>query len=201
MDDKLSAAEQAVCDRLERLYGSPARGHHNWDHVEYMLDVIGRNAALVNDMRMVRMAVWFHDAVFDTREKDNEEKSALLASEWLQGVCSAAEISDVGRTIMATKHHRVPFILGRESLMRDIALVIDADLAILGDTPERFDVYDAGTRFEYGWVSDADWAAGRGQFMRDMLARPHIFITREMQEEREEQARTNIARLLGSLGG
>lgn len=197
--DRLTAAEQDIVNRLKELYGSPLRGHHDWDHIEYMLAILQRHASRIHNIGTLRKAVWFHDAVYDTRSQYNEEESSLLARAWLQDICPPEEIDDIDTTIIATKRHLVPFLPTRPRFMSDIAWMIDADLAILGDTPERFYAYDKATRFEYDWVSDEDWAVGRGDFMRTMLDRPLIFHTPEMREERERQARSNIARLIKSL--
>lgn len=195
----VSAVESEIVSRLRRIYGSPLRGHHDWDHIEYMIDILDEHAGRIHEMGMLRRAVWFHDAVCDSRAHDNEERSAQLAREWLSDICPDWMLDDIDTAILATKRHLLPLTLARPEFVSDVAWLLDADLAILGDEPARFDAYDRGTRFEYAWASDEDWAAGRSGFMQTLLDRPTIFHTKEMRMEREEQARSNIARLIASL--
>ena len=64
------------CTRLWRAH----RAYHTLRHIEACLAWM-RDAPLEDDDRIAaEFAIWFHDAVYDTRASDNEERSADLAA-------------------------------------------------------------------------------------------------------------------------
>ena len=76
----------------------------------------------------------------------------------------------------------------------DAHILLDADLAILGSSPIRYDSYRWAIRQEYVAVSDEVYKTGRLQIIDHFLDRDHIYYTESIRAEREEQARTNLAR-------
>src|SRR5205085_10206723 len=64
---------------LIKAYGGPGRYYHNLDHLEGVLVAIERLRDESHHPNLVQLAGWFHDAIYDTRALDNEERSALLA--------------------------------------------------------------------------------------------------------------------------
>src|SRR5207249_3206443 len=98
------------------------------------------------DREAIEMAIWYHDAVYDSRAKDNEEQSADLAEKAgkTAGV-SSGFLARVRELILATKHVMPP-----EDA--DAALLVDVDLSILGQSGDRFDQYEEQIRREYDWV-------------------------------------------------
>src|SRR4051794_22476684 len=73
-------AAYPVFDRLVAAYSEPHRHYHNLEHIAEMLRVVDRLSKFAADPDAVRLAVWFHDAVYDPRAKDNEKLSAILAA-------------------------------------------------------------------------------------------------------------------------
>lgn len=71
-----------VWPRLDAGYADLARAYHNWTHVAAMLDGLNSVRTLEEfaeaDFEAVELAIWFHDAIYDARAKDNEERSARL---------------------------------------------------------------------------------------------------------------------------
>src|SRR5690242_14027091 len=65
-------------DDLARRYSEPHRRYHTLAHVEELLALL-RDFEL-QDRDSVEAAVWFHDAIYDTRATDNEARSAELAA-------------------------------------------------------------------------------------------------------------------------
>src|SRR5262249_29709920 len=141
---------------------------------------------------------WFHDAVYDTRRHDNEEKSAELAAERLAGVLSPDRIACIVSMIRATAGHVVPEGLD-EATRRDCALFLDMDLAILSAAPDKFAAYEAAVRCEYGWVPDALWIEGRRKVLQGFLARPTIYASPPFRASHEAAARENLTRSLECL--
>jgi predicted metal-dependent HD superfamily phosphohydrolase len=69
----------ALGRELVRRYGHITRIYHDLRHLESVLTHIDRLQREADDVRLVRLAAWYHDAVYDVRRDDNEEASAALA--------------------------------------------------------------------------------------------------------------------------
>ena len=74
---------EPIFQDLCRRYSEPKCAYHNLDHVAAMLAIAPGLGYMVHDDVAARLAVWFHDAVYDTRRNDNEEQSAAYAAELL----------------------------------------------------------------------------------------------------------------------
>ncbi|MBN9221629.1 MAG: hypothetical protein J0I79_27110 [Mesorhizobium sp.] len=183
---------------LSALYRATDRHYHNLAHIEAMLALAGDYRASLQDPEAVEAAIWFHDAIYDSKAKDNEAKSASLAQEMLAGRAEADRLGRIGAMILATATHQPPLLDG-EAAMRDASLFLDMDLSILGAAPDAFDAYERAVRREYGWVEEPMWRAGRGAVLKSFLDRPHLFHTEEFRRRFEPQARLNIARSLAVL--
>jgi predicted metal-dependent HD superfamily phosphohydrolase len=186
---------------LKSLHDAPGRHYHVWRHPLSMRALAARYAHLITDMESVLAMIAFHDAVYDSQRNDNEERSADLAREMLSSVSlPPAQLEFILSGILATKRHLIPSGLS-VSQGRDVAFLLDADLAILGASEEEFDAFDAAVRKEYAWVTFEDWKVGRAAVMRSFSERPAIYLTDEFLAAFEDQARRNIARLLKALEG
>jgi predicted metal-dependent HD superfamily phosphohydrolase len=132
-------------ERLAASYSAPERVYHNLEHISEMLEVVARLAVAIDDPVAVRLAVWFHDAVYDTRRSDNEEKSAALASDVLGTLSVSRRTTEhVAAMIRATAHLSSP----EPPPDPDTTALLDADLAILGAAPERYSRYARDIRLE-----------------------------------------------------
>lgn len=181
-----------------RAYKAPDRHYHNLAHIEAMLDLMRWHGGALSDPASVEAAIWFHDAVYDTRRHDNEERSAELAAERLAGVLSPDRIERIASMIRATAGHVVPEGLD-DAARRDCALFLDMDLAILGSTPDEFAVYEDAVRREYGWVPEALWIEGRRKVLQAFLARSTIYASPPFRARHEAAARENLTRSLERL--
>ncbi|TIM28399.1 MAG: hypothetical protein E5Y63_20660 [Mesorhizobium sp.] len=184
---------------LSALYEAEGRHYHNLGHIEAMLALANDYKASLHDPTAVEAAIWFHDAIYDSRAKDNEARSAVLAEKKLAGRTDAQRLGRITAMISATATHELPQF-DDENAARDAALFLDMDLAILGAPPDAFDAYEQAVRREYGWVEEPNWRAGRSAVLKSFLARPHIFHTEEFRQRFEAQARQNMARSLEALG-
>jgi predicted metal-dependent HD superfamily phosphohydrolase len=185
-------------DLLVAAYTAPDRHYHNLEHLAEMFRVAARLALFCDDPHAVQLAVWFHDAVYDPRSKDNEERSAELVGTLLGPVgVSGGTVERVARMVRMTAHLASDQPPGD----RDTAALIDADLAILGASEDRYRRYAADIRREYAWVPDPDYAAGRRAVLERFLARPRIFWHEIIYQEGESRARTNLRAELDTLSG
>jgi len=185
-------------DELVRAYAAPERHYHDLTHIETMLGLMHTYEDALADPAAVEAAIWFHDAIYDTRRHDNEEKSAELAVSRLAGLLSPDRISRVATMIRATAGHNVPGGLD-DTQQRDCALFLDMDLAILGGTPDLFDAYEEAVRREYAWVPDALWRDGRRKVLESFLDRPVIYASPQFHARHEAAARANLTRSLERL--
>ncbi len=175
-------------DVLVAAYSAPERHYHNLEHLAEMFKVVERLAGLVEDPNALHLAIWFHDAVYDSRAKDNERRSGELAVDLLGPLgVPAATIERIVQMIWATAH-----TAGDSPALRDTHVLLDADLAILGASEERYQRYAADIRKEYAWVSEADYRAGRIAVLSKFLAAPRIYHTPVVVEEGDARARANL---------
>ena len=187
---------QAALKQLVKLYSQPHRAYHNLQHLQTMLTEFDSARQLCANPEAVEMAIWFHDAVYDTHAKDNEEKSAALCAEILRAALVSTEfIERVGALILTTKHASTPDA-AQDS---DASVLVDADLAVLGKPAEEFDRYERNIRAEYAWVSADAFRAGRTTVLRSFLDRPRIFATEHFHKLYEATARLNLANSIKAL--
>lgn len=174
----------ALGDDLLRRWTEDHRHYHDARHLAFVLD---RLTDLGADRPTV-LAAWFHDAVYDGRPGTDEEASAALAEAELAGVLPASEIAEVGRLVRLTASHDPD---------RDDAAgahLCDADLAILGTVPGRYDVYVRDVRLEYAHVPDEAWRTGRVRVLDRLLGLDPLFRTRLGRDTWEVPARANLTR-------
>jgi predicted metal-dependent HD superfamily phosphohydrolase len=181
-------------ERLMDLYSQPHRAYHNGRHIADCLQEFDSAKHLAENVNAVELAIWFHDAIYDPRATDNEERSAELAAECLvKAEATSHLVRQVRELVLATKHTRVP-------ANEDEKLLVDVDLSILGQSEERFAEYEAQIRQEYVWVPREVFNSKRAEILEQFLARPTIFSTEWLQAKYEEQARRNIEASIRNLG-
>ncbi len=160
-----------VLDRLVAAYSEPHRHYHTLEHLAEMVAVADRLSAACADPRAVELAVWFHDAIYEPRATDNEERSALLAAECLEDLVIGPDlIGKVVELVRATAH----LSDDRPPADPDTAALRDADLAVLGSSEERYRRYAADIRKEYAFVPDDAYRNGRTAVLERFLARTDI---------------------------
>jgi predicted metal-dependent HD superfamily phosphohydrolase len=178
---------------LAGRYGEPHRAYHTLAHLEHCLRELDGARDLAADFDAVELALWFHDAVYDTHAADSEERSARLMAEAVGRAGGSAALRDkVAALILATRH-------AAEPEDADARLLVDVDLAILGQPEDAFDLYEHQVRREYGWVLEPVFRAGRAALLKGFLARRAIYATDQFRTMYEAQARANLARSLARL--
>lgn len=180
---------------LRAAYSEPHRRYHTLEHIKDCLTQLASVQDLgVAERRLLELALWWHDAVYDPTRGDNEEVSAQLARRDLAAMGEAPEVIDeVARLILLTKGHTVA------SDDRLGALLVSIDLSILGRAPEAYDRYAAQIREEYSFVPEEAYRAGRAAVLRKFLEAPVVFADPAFAERYDAQARANLDRELASL--
>lgn len=178
---------------LVARYSEPHRKYHTMQHLEECFGKLRELRALARQPHEIELALWFHDAIYDTRRKDNEEKSA----EWARSAALAAGVTApagdrVYELVMATRHNAVPAGI-------DAQILVDVDLSILGASPDRFDEYEVQVRQEYSWVPGPLFRRERRKILEDFLERPRLFQTAQFVAAYEARARDNLQRSIAKL--
>lgn len=177
--------------RLLAAYGEPHRAYHNAGHLEDVLHHVTTLAPYALDADAVRLAAWFHDAVYDPLSADNEDRSAMWAEQALPALHLAPPlVAEVVRLVRLTASH------DPEPGDANGAVLCDADLAVLASPPERYDAYVGQVRQEYRHVPEPAFRAARAQILRALVARPLLFHTPLARDAWEEAARANVEREL-----
>jgi predicted metal-dependent HD superfamily phosphohydrolase len=191
------AAALAELDDVVARHREPHRRYHGVRHVTWVVRHVHELAADVDvgDLAAVTAAAFYHDAVYDPRASDNEERSAQLAERVLGELgWDADRRATVGRLVRATAAHG-------PAPDADTAVLLDADLAVLGSEPASYQAYVTGVRAEYAHVDDAAWRAGRGAVLRDLLARRPLYATAPGRRRWEARAAANMTAELAGLDG
>jgi predicted metal-dependent HD superfamily phosphohydrolase len=177
---------------LAAAYAEPHRAYHTATHIHEVLhwydavcDQVGWREATD-----VYVAIVFHDAVYDPTRHDNEARSAQLARALVGASDFAVEL-----ILMTAKHGSID----PNTVDHDAAHFLDSDTAILGASAAVFDDYDAAIRVEHQHVPDAAYRAGRGKFLRAMLARERIFFSDFFHQQLDARARENLTRAIARL--
>lgn len=186
-------AADAVLDELFNRHREAHRHYHTLTHVAHVLRAAGELMAAVPvaDPLAVRLAAWFHDAIYDPRSATNEDDSAALAARLLPGAGATSEcVHAVERLVRATAHH--------DPGADDEAVLVDADLGVLAAEPAAYDAYTHQVRAEYAHLDDVTWRRGRAMVLQRLLDRPRLFHTAPMHAH-EQRARANMAAELHGL--
>jgi predicted metal-dependent HD superfamily phosphohydrolase len=179
---------------IEKLYASPGRYYHTLNgHVAWCIEKLWQISLVTPVLHhdAIEFALIMHDAVMNFNEKD-EERSAEEARK----LCKLMGLSRnftrrVTRLIVATKHHN-----GDDPTT---ALMLDIDLAILGESSEHYQWYEKAIAQEYSFVPREAFVKGRTAVLQRFLAQKTIFNTSLFRSTHEARAKENISQAITSL--
>ncbi|MFE1247069.1 hypothetical protein [Streptomyces sp. NPDC058735] len=181
-------------DRLLHRWREPQRRYHTVEHLAAVLDRVDLLQEHAHDPDVVRLAAWFHDAVYLPDRSENEERSARLAERALaEAGVPGAKTADVARLVRLTVTH------DPADDDPDGQVLCDADLAVLASPPSAYAAYTAAVREEYHFVPDEAFREGRAAVLRQLLELPRLFRTPYGSEHWEATARYNLAAELEML--
>jgi len=194
----MSIVSEVLKQELTQLYNAAGRFYHTLVHVDSLLALLEKHRAAFHDPEAVEAAIWFHDAIYDSRAKNNEAKSAELAAGKLEALVDAERISRITVMIEATTTHTVPEVPDPRH-RADLEKFLDMDLSILAAEGDAFAAYESAVREEYSWADDEAWRTGRAAVLRTFLDRPTLFFSELFRSRLEEKARENLGRSLARL--
>ena len=175
-------------EKLSALYSEPWRSYHSLRHVAELLKSLkaARQAQdRVTDLGL-KLAVFFHDAVYRPWCGDNEQKSVdLFKKFWVEIMRTLKPITQdldefqasvfaeifnfVCETILATQRHI--HALKEPQCSPSIRAFLELDLQILASDRARYEEYAQGIRKEYEPVlhEPKDYPERRISFLNEML--------------------------------
>ena len=181
----------AVYVDLRRLFDAAFRRYHTLDHIRDCLHRVDEVAGLLVDPDAVELALWFHDAVYETGAASNERRSADMFLALSEGARPVFRRRVCG-LIMATRH------AGRER-DNDRRFIVDIDLAGFGAPWDEFMRNGALLREESPARTDAQYHAGQIFFLKRLQRRRRFYSTDYFCDRYEAAARANLCRLLNEL--
>jgi predicted metal-dependent HD superfamily phosphohydrolase len=194
LDDELITRWRATLPHQDEIatallarYAEPHRHYHTASHLAGVLRMVDELAE-GQDLFLVRLAAWFHDAVYaiPPGQIPNEEASARLAVRDLSRAgLEQEDLTQVARLVRLTATH-TPGSRDPEG-----ELLCDADLSILAAPPEEYAGYASAIRKEYAAVPEEVFLAGRLEILT-RLSEGEIFRTSKGRAL-TEAAKANVA--------
>lgn len=190
-------------DDLVARYGEPHRHYHTMAHVEACLAELDHHVEHTENFSALELALFYHDAIYDTRADGNEARSARLCENLVEVLSPdpravvpsllVHQLREAAKLILATKHEGSPLH------KLDARWIVDIDLTILGQPHEVYARYAEAIRHEYSWVPEEAYRAGRTAVLTAFLS-GDIFHTDFYRTKYEAQARANIRAEIAELG-
>lgn len=179
--------------QLLACWSEPHRHYHNVIHLREVLSHVDQLADHAVSPDAVRLAAWYHDAVY-TGFTDDEQNSAARAEKDLADLNVApALVIEVARLVRLTASHKP------DAGDRNGEVLCDADLAVLASAAESYAVYAAAIRAEYPHVPEKEFRLGRSKVLRSLLDGPAIYRTGPAHARWEAAARVNLSTELERL--
>lgn len=176
-------------NEINNHYSEMHRVYHTAAHIRHCLVEFKPVRDMLSDPDAVELAIWFHDAIYDPRGKDNELQSAMFASRTLNNAdVHPGLIKRVGDLIMATQHNRPLSFDDPDAIM-----MADINLSSLGAYPQMFDENAQRLRREMR-LSDEEFFKRQAIFLTKLFQRDRIYGTDFFSKKYERQARKNIER-------
>lgn len=176
---------------LEKAYSKKSRHYHNLTHLEEMMACFETHKSQLQSPNEVLYSIFYHDIVYKSTRKDNEQKSAEWALDILpeQATINRQLVFDM---ILATKNH-----IGNGN--EDIKWLIDFDLRVLAKDWDDYQRYFQQIRKEYSIYPDFLYNPGRKKALEHFLNAPSIYQTQTFKRLYEAQARENIEKEISTL--
>lgn len=184
---------------INTYYTQSHRAYHNLQHLSDLFNQLEQIENKITNLPAIQMAIWYHDIIYNPLKKNNEEKSADLASERLsEAGIENHLLQKIHTLIISTKSHHTENWTAKEE-KRDNDYLLDMDLSILGRHWDNYREYTQQIRQEYKVVPGILYRRGRKKVLRHFLEQSQIYKTKNYQERYEANARSNMKKELRSI--
>lgn len=174
-------------------YSEPKRHYHTISHLEAVIAELKEVKDHILDWDTTLFAVFYHDSIYKASSSTNEADSAKLAMQRLSAISYPADkIAKCANMILATKQHELSDDL-------DTNYLLDADLAILGKSPDDYQKYSDQIRQEYTIYADFIYNSGRKKALQHFLQIESIYKTEYFLKKYENKSKINICNELEGL--
>lgn len=184
----LPLKEQA---HLTTLLSQSHRYYHNIHHINFCLAQLELVPELNwHEEMIVTYAIWYHDAIYNPYSSRNEEMSAALfrTEHCNSHIDLRLHLSSIEDAILETAHHTTDLIEPAHTT----ALMLDIDLAGLGQSWDTFSINGEDIRLEYSHLDDETFIRGRIKFLEALKARKSLYYTKFFHHTYELVAQTNV---------
>lgn len=173
--------------KLVKAYSEKHRAYHTIEHIAACFGHLDDVVHYVDNPHEIKLALWFHDVIYNPFSGRNEEDSAEFAKQFLlQNSVSQDVVQRIYDLIILTKEHGSP-------AASDEKFMLDIDLSILGTKPDIYSQFEKDVRKEYEWVPSFVFKKKRKKILENFLNRQRIYQTSYFTEKLEAQAKKNIA--------
>lgn len=178
---------------IEECHSGNKRHYHNLNHLNELLHHLEAVKDSIKNWDIILFTLFYHDIVYNASSSKNEEESAQLAAKRMKEIGVSHDAIQLCQSqILATKKHA-------KSTDSDTNYFLDADLAILGATSERYQEYCTQVRREYAIYPNFLYKRGRKRVVQHFLAMERIYKTEEFYDRYESQAKLNLREELKRL--
>ncbi|WP_281846296.1 HD domain-containing protein [Olleya namhaensis] len=185
-----STLAESLWAEIESQYIIKNRHYHNLSHIFNMLKQLDETQTKIKDLDSLKFAIWYHDIIYKSTNKNNEEKSALFALNRLKKIdFNLKRAQNVQELILSTKKHTII-----KTQNNDNAVLLDLDLSILGTDWNTYKKYISNIRKEYKIYPNFMYNPGRKKMLNHFLERETLYFTEHNKEQYEAQARENLNR-------
>lgn len=188
--------EQCVTT-LKRKHEEPHRRYHTWEHIIEMFDFLFEHAAATNmsndEIATLGGAMLFHDSIYSIDPvyyRDNEVHSANYAREFLEKhYIKKQYIDGIYKLIYSTAHGN-----GVCTENDQLSLLLhDSDLAILGATRERYQLYVTDIMDELGIGASKENQVKRIKLLTKFRRDKKLYKTEVGEEKFAGNAQKNLS--------
>lgn len=185
-------------------YSGESRFYHDMTHLEEMADFLLQRLDELENPKGVLIGMIVHDAVYNAGAyavKGQNETDSWSASEEPLSLFYSANTLETAKTCTLATIDHLNYPIGID---HDVDIFLDADMAVLASSWERFQEYEEGIFREFTYtpsgelrISREAYVGGRLKFLKSLQGR-QIFRTKGM-EESEEKVQYNLVRMIAVL--
>ena len=192
------AAVKKWTDEFIARYTEPQRHYHTLNHIHALFQCLDQFRSSVKDETTMKLAIFFHDWIYDPKSKDNEIDSIKCFKDFANEICLSDSLSfRVSGYIERTITHTLPTDV--QEADSDLSLFLDFDLEVLSRSDADYARYADQIQAEYDHLKLLDYYAGRFKVLKSFLGRDRLYFSDVFDESREQKARRNLEQEISIL--